>query len=129
MGNPEIFNDYNLKLIKQAVAVLQQRGVSTSCPTCRSTDINVDIGAFSMTPINYNFTDVTNEIPVQYKLYPPSAASSFPALALTCLRCGNTQLFNLRILGVVRDVPSPTPAPNVGSGVSFRGGFSRGPGL
>lgn len=75
--------------IKAALDVMSARGVWNKCPACKSDKLSAEIAGLAVTS-----TPIVN-IPTLYPLYPPS---SVPMLVLSCMKCGHTQLHNLRIV-------------------------------
>jgi hypothetical protein len=104
---PQEIQAWNVELAQEALEVLSKKGIKGICPACRSNDLVAEVGAFSMATFNYAQTSVRKRMPSYAILYPLPAPPGLPALALTCMNCGHTQVFNLRVLGIVREEAPP----------------------
>ncbi len=116
--NPQEVQKWNQQLIRQALEILDKKGIKAVCPACRKSDIQADIGAFALAAINYSQTSVAPMVPPLAMMYQIASTAGFPVVSLTCMNCGHTQIFNLRVLGIVRDpaIPGAQPQINLPSG-------------
>lgn len=110
--NPDI-QKVHAEITQQALELLEQKGIKGVCPACKSKELIADIGAFALTHFEYKKTTSGATLPFYAMMYPIGNPLNFPALAITCMNCGNTQLFNLRVLGVVQDQPQTAPGGGI----------------
>lgn len=95
---------FHVALVKMAIEAVQKKGIGTgSCNACGKSDVEGDVGAFSLSPINYNATPVAHMVPFTHQMFPLVPGSNVtPMLALICTNCGSTKFFNLKALGLIR---------------------------
>jgi len=81
--------------MKQVTEVLNSR-TKGACAVCGSDDLLV-LNQLSVLPVYDSFED------------PGQAGGSLPSLISVCRGCGNTQLFNIHVLGLAELLGIPPP--------------------